>query len=263
MQQTDLSLSARNGPGVILLCPTIQLIRCYAQIIRYRLIAFISYPVLDLISEQRHMEKLPRTQAITRSFPWGRLESDGSFNFDIARGHFEVLGASGNGYWSHHGDLVVRSAATPGFDHLDGEDLLGNNHLSDKEGWKLPSKLIPHRAFLSPATRPKMVTEFKQGIRDWDSWYLWRKLEKESPAALLMNYPMSVYQIVVECLELTSANAGKPGQRVALHLHLLGIKSELNYLPLCVYSYSSLPDFLMNLYEPLQIFRIGAPSALP
>lgn len=180
------------------------------------------------------MERLPQTQAIIKSFPWGRLESDDSFNFDIARGRFEVLGTSGYGYWSHQGGLVARSATVTGFGCLSGEDLLRNNHLSDGEGWKLPPNLIPHRNFSSPATRPKLVTEFEPGIVDWDSWYRWRKLTKESPAALLMNYPMSVYQIIVNCLELTSTKAGKPDQRIALRLHLLGTKFELNYLPLYV-----------------------------
>ena len=196
------------------------------------------------------MEKLPQTQAIVKSFPWGRLESDGSFSFDVARGRFGVLGASGYGYWSHRGGPVPHSE--PGvaglenspyaaaflkimksFDHLDGKDLLAKKHLSDEEGWRLPSKFIPYRDFSkSSAKRPVLVTEFEGGVVDWDSWYKWRGLSKDSPAALLMDYPLSVYQMVVKCLELTSPNAGKPKHRVALHLHLLGAEVELNYLPL-------------------------------
>ncbi len=178
------------------------------------------------------------TQAITKSFPWGRLESDGSFNFDIARGRFGVLGGSGYGFWSHHSNFIERSTTVTVSEHLDGEDLLGNSHLSDEVGWKLPSDLIPHRTFLSLSTQPEMVTKFKENIVDWDSWYRWRKLAMESPAALLMTYPMSVYQLIINanCLALTSPSAGKSGQRIAIHLQLLGVKSELNYLPLCVYN---------------------------
>ena len=32
------------------------------------------------------------------------------------------------------------------FDHRDGKDLIGKKHLSDEEGWKLPSKYIPYLA---------------------------------------------------------------------------------------------------------------------
>ncbi|KJA13353.1 hypothetical protein HYPSUDRAFT_151683 [Hypholoma sublateritium FD-334 SS-4] len=47
-----------------------------------------------------------------------------------------------------------------------------------------------------------------------------------------MNFPMSVYQMVVNCLELTSPNIGQPNQRVNLTLHLLGTDVQLNCLPL-------------------------------
>ncbi len=197
------------------------------------------------------MEKLHQIQAITKLFPWGRLECDGSFNFDIARGRFRVLGGSGYGYWSHRGGLMPHSAdlgnesSTSPYanlygkiavasDHIDGKDLLEKEHLSDEEGWKLPSELIPYRNFSTTATPPKLVTEFEHGVVDWDSWYRWRNLSKESPAALLMHFPMSVYQMVVNCLELTSPSAGQADNRVVLDLHLLGVEVELNFLPLCV-----------------------------
>lgn len=198
------------------------------------------------------MQNLPQTQAIVKAFPWGRLESDGSFSFDIVRGRFGVLGSSGYGYWSHQGgpvpghqsggDSVRGSSAyvagssklANSFEHLDGKDLLGKNHLSDEQGWKLPPNLIPYLNFPSPVSRPTLVTEFERGVADWDGWYRWRNLTKESPAALLMNFPMSVYQMVVNCLELTSSNAGQPNKRVNLTLHLLGTDVQLNFLPLCV-----------------------------
>ncbi|KAG5647149.1 hypothetical protein DXG03_001104 [Asterophora parasitica] len=200
---------------------------------------------------KRHMLRLPDTQAITKSFPWGRIETDGSFNFDVARGRFGVLGASGYGYWSHRGGPIPhqeegRMAAALGnspyarqllsvvqsFDHLDGKDLLGKKHLSDKDGWKLPTALIPYLNFSSAATRPKVVTGFEEPVVDWDSWYRWRKLKKDSPAALLLAFPMSVYQLVVHCLEVTSSKAGQANKRIPLHIHLVGAEIELNYLPL-------------------------------
>ncbi|RDB24278.1 Zinc finger MYND domain-containing protein 15 [Hypsizygus marmoreus] len=224
---------------------------------------------------KRHMEKLPQTQAILKYFPWGRIESDGSFSFDIARGRFGVLGASGYGYWSHRGGPVphqdVGAIAAMGdspytrelfklikrFDHLDGKDLLAKKHLSDEEGWRLPPNLIPYRNFSSSAKRPKLVTEYGP-ILDWDSWYRWRNLPKESPAALLMNFPMSVYQMLVHALEVTSPTAGTLDKRVPLHVHMLGVEVELNYLPL----YSEVALLLPHHDIKLVLFGSGVTKLL-
>ncbi|KDR71612.1 hypothetical protein GALMADRAFT_74898 [Galerina marginata CBS 339.88] len=198
---------------------------------------------------KRHMERIPQTQALVKSFPWGRLESDDSMNFDIARGRFGVLGGPGFGYWSHRSGHIPHSEPSAldisdapyvadirkhwkSSAYLDGKDLLKGKHVSDKEGWKLPSNLIPYRNFFSPSNRPELVTEFEEGVVDWESWYRWRKLTKDSPAALLMNYPLSVYQMLVNCLEVASPKAGRPDKRIPLHVHLLGVEVELNYLPL-------------------------------
>ncbi|KAH8102056.1 hypothetical protein BXZ70DRAFT_890805 [Cristinia sonorae] len=197
----------------------------------------------------RHMKRLPETQAITKQFPWGRLETDGSFNRDIARGRFGVLGSDDVGFWSHKGGPVPHQNNGPfkpapsgymasfsrmieGFDHLDGKDLLKTRHLSDQDGWKLPSRLIPYRDFPSDDKRPIIVTEFGEPVKDWDSWYRWRKIPKESPAALIMDFPMSVYQMVVNCLEITNATIGSEEKRIQIHIQMLGVEVELNYLPL-------------------------------
>lgn len=201
------------------------------------------------------MERIPVTQAILTQFkPWGRVESDGTFNREVAVGRFSVLGGSNMGFWSHRGGPVPHQNVGPfgapnngagsytseihrmfkSFDHLDGLDLLANKHLTDDSGWKLPSRLIPYRNFASSDLRPVCVTEFGEPVKDWDSWYRWRKLPKESPAALLMDFPLSVYQLVVNCLNVTSPTAGSVDKRVPLHIHMLGVEVELNYLPLWV-----------------------------
>jgi len=115
---------------------------------------------------------------------------------------------------------------------LDGQDLLGKKHLTDEEGWKLPLNLIPFRHFASDERRPILVTEFGEPIKDWDSWYRWRKLPKESIAALLMTFPLSVYQLLVHCLEITDPNAGSKEKRIPIHVQLIGIEIELNYTPI-------------------------------
>lgn len=196
------------------------------------------------------MKRVPDVQAIVKQFPWGRVESDGSFNRDIARGRFKVLGGDDTGFWSHKGGPVPHQNSGPfketagyskdiarmmeDFDHLDGKDLLKAKHLSDEDGWRLSTKLIPYRDFPSADKRPVLVTEFGEPVKDWDSWYRWRKLSKESPAALIMDFPMSVYQVVANCLKVTNATRGAADKRVPLHIQMLGVEVELNYLPTCV-----------------------------
>ncbi|KAG7451973.1 uncharacterized protein BT62DRAFT_959913 [Guyanagaster necrorhizus] len=198
---------------------------------------------------KRHMLRLPETQAILTSFPWGRLETDGTFNNSIARGRFDVLGGSGFGFWSHRGGPIphqnmgeLRKALAEGspysamlkselgkFDHLDGKDLLSTKHLTDSEGWKLPDRLIPYRDFASVGKKPQLV---EREIDGWDAWHEWRKLPRESPAALLMSFPLSAYWLIVHCLEVTGPSAGSTGKRVPLLIHAIGAEVELNYLPL-------------------------------
>jgi hypothetical protein len=49
-----------------------------------------------------------------------------------------------------------------------------------------------------------------------------------------MAVPLSVYHLLVRCLQLTKPHAGSPEKRVPLHVHLLGAEVELNYVPLYV-----------------------------
>lgn len=203
------------------------------------------------------MEKLPQTQGVLLSFPWGRLETNGVFNVEIARGRFGVLGSKGFGFWSSRGgpsphqdnESVIanisslslqpdrmKRAMLSSFNHLDGYDLCRPTHLSDREGWKLPDHLIPFRDFTDcPSKKPIVVTEFPGGVIDWDSWYRWRKLPKESPAALLMHFPLSVYQLLVKALRITRPDLPKLlGQRITLDIHMIGVEVELNMVPLYV-----------------------------
>ena len=197
------------------------------------------------------MERLPETQELIKSFPWGRIESDGSTSNEVIKARFDVLGGSDFGYWSHrggpqpHADQGMLSKVAnnspygaillkmmKAFDHLDGKDLLKQKHLTDEQGWKLPSRLIPYRDFTAQgAKRPVLVTDSSEPITDWARWYRWRGLPKESPVVLLMNFPMSVYQLLVHCLEVSSPKKGSPSERVALEVHIIGLEVELNYLP--------------------------------
>ncbi|ESK96350.1 hypothetical protein Moror_7136 [Moniliophthora roreri MCA 2997] len=199
---------------------------------------------------KRQMARIPMFRSIAESFPWGRIEKDGSLNLEIALGRFNVLG-SACGFWStpggtslhqFDGDLDMErlgGKVEPWFqestiDFFNGKGLLESQIPGDEDGWKLPRDLIPYRNFSDrPYQRPPViVTVFKGGVVDWDSWYKWRKLSKASPAALIMHFPLSVYQMLVHCLEVTSPTAGTESARKRLVVNLLGVEKELNFIPL-------------------------------
>lgn len=77
-----------------------------------------------------------------------------------------------------------------------------------------------------PPLRPKPGE-----VKDWKSWYDWRGLSLESPAALLMDAPLSTYHLLVNILKVADPSGAKPQ---TLNVHYLGVEIELNFLPLCV-----------------------------
>ncbi|KIY62566.1 hypothetical protein CYLTODRAFT_404366 [Cylindrobasidium torrendii FP15055 ss-10] len=196
---------------------------------------------------KRHMERLPTTQAMLSQYPWGRQESDGSFNDDLARARYDVLGVANMGFWSVRASNVphVNRGAEVGaqnpmhtlmqtvyakFNYTDGTVLLKNKHLSDAEGWKMKKTLIPFRDFALSGTKPPK--ELKEVLGSWKAWHDWRGLPMESLAPLLMSYPLTVYWLLVNTLKITSPTVGSSDNRVAVHVHLLGAEVELNYLPI-------------------------------
>jgi hypothetical protein len=197
------------------------------------------------------MLRLPEFRAILTQFPWGRIESDGSFSEDVARGRFKVLGSTGFGFWAHRGGPIphlpsgleyerLKQDNLPPrmkelikiFNYTDGTTLLETKHLHDREGWKLEPELIPFRNFSMLWSPPRLVTKVE--IKDWDSWYRWRNIPKESPAALLMDFPLSVYWLLVHTLKVADPKSGSYEGRIKLNVQYLGAETELNFLPLCV-----------------------------
>jgi hypothetical protein len=191
---------------------------------------------------------VPEVQAILKQFPWGRIEKDGTFSDDIAKARFKVLGASKIGFWSHRGGPLphanggdhalpeygeMMQNVVDSFTHMDGLDLLEEKHHSDEDGWKLQSRLIPFRTFSVVRESPLRAGSPKaKEVKDWKSWYEWRGLPLESPAALLMHYPLTVYQLLVHTLKLTSPQAGSAEDRKSLVVHYIGAEIELNFLPM-------------------------------
>ncbi|KAF9243942.1 PAXNEB protein-domain-containing protein [Melanogaster broomeanus] len=90
--------------------------------------------------------------------------------------------------------------------YQDGYLLLLDQYLDEKAGWKLEERLIPKLCF-EPSSEPMIASS--ANVVDWKSWYQWRGLSLESPAALLMHYPLT-----------------------KLNIHYLGPEAELNMLPL-------------------------------
>ncbi|KAI6132668.1 hypothetical protein EDD17DRAFT_1763396 [Pisolithus thermaeus] len=190
-----------------------------------------------------HMQKIPLAQGILKQFPWGRIEKDGTFPHDFILAYYGVLGHEGFGYWSipggsspHmvHSDIcgpqvgdLLSVAPQHGYQH--GYQLLHDKHLDDKGGWKLEDRLIPKLHFES-GMEPAIASSVN--VIDWKSWYSWRNLPLESPAALLMHYPLTVYQLLVHVLRITHPSRNSAEHRQSLNVHYLGPEVELNMLPL-------------------------------
>lgn len=70
-------------------------------------------------------------------------------------------------------------------------------------------------------------------VKDWESWYKWRGLERESPAVLLMDAPLSVYWLLTDVLGIIKTKKVEmTGLPKRVELHLVGVETELNMIPL-------------------------------
>lgn len=191
------------------------------------------------------MLRVPEVQAILKLFPWGKLESDGTFAESLVRAYFGVLGANGYGYWSEAGGSAPHQiqpnstmgnhenplCVDPVESYQDGYLLLLDRHLDDKAGWKLEDGFIPKLHF---ERGRELLIGSSVNVVDWKSWYQWRSLPFETPAALLMHYPLTVYHLLVNVLNVASPSGGSPEHRRTLDVHYLGAEVELNMLPLYV-----------------------------
>ncbi|KAF5354432.1 hypothetical protein D9758_010787 [Tetrapyrgos nigripes] len=99
---------------------------------------------------------------------------------------------------------------------------------------KVGDYLIPFRVFEGANAQKRLVliTGSPNPVKDWDSWYKQRKISKGPTAALLMSCPLTVCQLVVNWLQVSNATRGGLGTRFPLHIDILGVEIEPNYLPL-------------------------------
>ncbi|KAJ6465623.1 hypothetical protein C8R47DRAFT_46954 [Mycena vitilis] len=199
-----------------------------------------------------HMGCMSEVQSIIRSFPWGRVEADGTFFDELALARIGLLGGKGFGFWSQSGlglfeddeddqSMKAQKLENPTanwaqwnkkrenqkkIQFINGQDLLKKKHLTDEEGWKLPAEQVVHRDFsgLQPPRRRLSL------LRNWGDWHSWRKVPKSSPASLLMHYPLSIYWMLTETLNVASVESKE--SRVHLTVHYIGAEVELNFIPI-------------------------------
>lgn len=201
------------------------------------------------------MPQLPYFQAQLSQFPWGRIERDGTFSSKFLQARFNVLDSDYRkaGFSAvperinpHDisDDPLFNGAAQPFMQPKDNTNLKGYTHgammlaleewPSDVEGWKLQDEaLIPHIFFTGefpPPARPHPGQ-----VRDWKSWYDWRGLSLESPAAVLMDHVLTTYYLLTETLKVVDLQRPLK-ERQVVDVHYLGAETELNYLPLYVIS---------------------------
>ena len=195
------------------------------------------------------MRHVPYFRSEALKFPWAHIEWDGSCNHDLLKARMGVLGSGTDfGYWSVPGGMrshdgtssisalfkdpafgkAVRKPRKKPYTH--GEAMLKEEWSNHIDAWKLKDeKDVPRLSFTKESPPPKQP---KYGqVKDWESWYAWRGLVLDSPAALLMDFPLSVYHLLTKILNVVNPES-TPSKRQTLRVHYIGVEVELDFLPL-------------------------------
>ncbi|KZP24589.1 hypothetical protein FIBSPDRAFT_918746 [Athelia psychrophila] len=215
---------------------------------------------------KEYMKRLPHFRAVLEQFSWSRVEKDGTFPLGLIKARLGVLGAGGAqfGYWSGPGGqqshdssaYEISKPSGPEFsmrskEYMHGDIMLGKEWPSHVKMWKIDEKHIPRIVFTDEHPCPRKVAA--GDIKDWSGWYEWRGLTLDSPAALLMDVPLSVYHLLVNVLRVVRTDS-TPEYRQSLKVHYIGAEYEINLLPL----FSELALLLPNTDIELLIF--GKPA---
>lgn len=162
-------------------------------------------------------------QAIAKPFPWIRQTHDGSSIVDRYRASRGLFGCGPDyGWWTE-----APCSCDDEVDYMWGTHLLEDEHLDDRQGWKLPDDEIPWLDFDSthippPSTSPNFD-------HTWASYYKWRGLPMRSPAAVLLHWPLSIFRLLHQLHCIPSEPSS---ERRRLTVHLLGVERELDVLPI-------------------------------
>jgi hypothetical protein len=121
---------------------------------------------------------------------------------------------------------------------------------SHVESWKLPSVQIPHLAFEDPEIKSRMPSLHDNNfVKDWATYYTWRKLDYESPVALRMDIVLTVYHLLTKVLGIVDTSKRATESRRKLNIHFVGAEKELNIVPLYVVRLHSLCRPPFNLFS--------------
>ncbi|KAK0440765.1 hypothetical protein EV421DRAFT_762322 [Armillaria borealis] len=169
-------------------------------------------------------EKFPAFKSLLDQFPWARYDEQGVFQEGIVRESRGVLGSGSYfGYWATCDPATCRA---PGDVCSDTLITLGELP-EEKAGWKLPDDEIP---WLKDA-RMK-VPAFPATFEDsWKGYYEWRQLPLDSPAALLLHWPMSMFMCLRE-LGFVEEVPKLDAPRRELRVHCVGAAREMTVIPL-------------------------------
>jgi len=213
------------------------------------------------------MERHPYFTAQLKQFPWARIEWDGSFSHRIFEARLGVYGPGMKfGFWSVPSapDLHDMEELPHPKHYIHGEMMLQQQWPTDIDAWKLghmngKGDIIPRLSFTTGEFPPPPPKVEPGQIKDWKSWYKWRGLSMASPAALLMHYPLSVYHILVDVLQMAKCT-DISDERRALQIHYIGAEKELNHLPL--YDVFFISWSCVDTNCSLQILRAGSFASL-
>ena len=181
------------------------------------------------------MAELPDLQAVLKQFPWGRIDGNGGFDFSLHLALRSLLGEGPEvGWWVQLmpdatitvKDLYTRSGGPPRglFRDTHGGALLSDEHLEEKDGWKLPMEEIPWLTFREGRKAPSFPPAFEH---NWTSYYKWRGLPLESPAALLLHWPLSIYHLLYRLDFVPSETEIAGSERRKLKIHCIGVEVRL------------------------------------
>jgi hypothetical protein len=125
------------------------------------------------------------------------------------------------------------------------------------EAWALPESALP-----APLAKPlaKDQPEFpSEPLTDWKAYYEFRQLPLDSPIAVLLSVPLTLYYIISQCLP------EKYRKRKELRIHILGAESELDQTPVLAELANLIPNtkFHITFIGPSVYSDMHAPNPHP
>lgn len=154
-----------------------------------------------------------------KQFSFVPQRKDEKFTYDAFRSMLGIMGTGrGFRFWTE------APCCDQNVDYFSGSQLLESRHLSSKEGWKIQGAWIPWSDF--DQRGDKIPTSLANFEHSWRSYYAWRGLPLESPAVLLLHWPMTVYRLL-SLLKLVPSRV--PSVRRKLIAHYIGVESELKF----------------------------------